>query len=344
MSSPVVVYDPTMTDEQSKVRGVGRYLQILRENFPEWNYINDVSIIEQLSTDKIFLNPFFNPFQPPLFNKKIAAKQITVVHDVIPLKYPRHFPAGLKGKFNLLANKKILEQSQLIVTDSEISKQGIKEKLKLPETKIKVIYPCLPKIFTTSRSAKKVVKPQLPADKYCLYVGDATWNKNLANLARAIKLADAICVFVGKVFGQINRLTEIQNRWQKELVEFFNLVRGDPRFIFPGFVSDEHLVEYYKNARANILVSRDEGFGFSYLEAASQQTPSLLADIPVLHEISQDAALFVNEERPEEISEKIKALVENEELRQILSQETKERSRFFSDSKFKQDYISLLQL
>ena len=35
---------------------------------------------------------------------------------------------------------------------------------------------------------------------YVLYVGDATWNKNLVNIARAIKLADVHCVFVGKVF------------------------------------------------------------------------------------------------------------------------------------------------
>jgi glycosyltransferase involved in cell wall biosynthesis len=342
VSHQVVVYDPTTTDEQSRVRGVGRYLQILQENFPEWTYTNDFSVIEQLPASAIFLNPFFNPFQPPLNTKKIIAKQLTVVHDLIPVKYPAHFPAGIKGKLNLLANKKMLEQSLIIITDSEASKQDIKEKFKIPETKIKVIYPCLPQIFTKSEKEKKPTNYQLPTTDYCLYVGDATWNKNLVNLAKAIKAADVTCVFVGKVFGQINRLTKVENAWQKELVEFFILARGDPRFVFAGFISDQELIALYKNARANLLVSRDEGFGFSYLEAASQQTPSLLADIPVLHEISQDAALFVDEQKPETIAEKIRALMSTEELRQTLGQEAKERLRFFSGDKFKKDFLSLL--
>lgn len=332
MSSQVFVYDLTSNDEQSRVRGVGRYLQILKENFPDWAFTSDVSNVEK---DAIFLNPFFNPLQPPLITKKISQKQIVVVHDLIPLKYPAHFPAGLKGRLNIMANKKTLSLYDLVITDSEASKVHIKERFKLPETNIKVIYPCLPKIFTIPQKKKTTPSYQIPTTNYFIYVGDATWNKNLVNLAKAIKLADITCVFVGKVFGQMNQLSKIENSWQKELFDFFELVKGDLRFVFPGFIADQELVNLYKNAQANILVSRDEGFGFSFIEAASQEVPSLLSDIAVLHEISQDTALFVNEQRPEEIAVKIRALVENKDLRQTLGQEAKERSRFFASAQFK---------
>ena len=342
MTPQVVVYDPAATDELSKVRGVGRYLQILKENFPDWTYTSDVSGLEKEARAEIFINPFFNPLSSPPVTKKIAQKQLLVIHDLIPLKYPSHFPAGIRGKLNILTNKKTLNLYDLIITDSEASKGDIKEKFKIPETKIKVIYPCLPQIFTIKLKEQESPTYQLPTTDYCIYVGDATWNKNLVNLAKAVKLADTTCVFVGKVFGQINQLTKVENLWQEELVEFFKLAKGDPRFVFPGFITDGELIALYKNAQANILVSRAEGFGFSYLEAASQETPSLLADIEVLHEISQDAALFVDEQKPEMIAEKIKGLVSTDELRQTLGQEAKERSRFFSAEKFRQDFLNLI--
>ncbi len=340
MPPQVIVYDPTLTDEQSRLRGVGRYLQILKENFPDWTFTNDVLGIEK---EAIFINPFFNPLFSPLITKKITKWQIIVIHDLIPLKYPAHFPAGLKGRFNVLANKKILPLYDLVITDSEVSKVDIKARLKIPETNIKVIYPCLPKIFTTAQKKKTLSNYQLPNTKYFIYVGDATWNKNLVNLAKAIKLADITCYFVGGVFGQMNQLNKIENAWQKELFEFFTMAKGDPRFVFPGFVADHELVNLYKNAQANILVSKDEGFGFSFIEASSQEVPSLLSDIAVLHEISQDAALFVDEKRPEEIAVKIKALLENEDLRQTLGQEAKERSRFFASAQFKNALDKLIK-
>lgn len=365
MSSQVYVFDPTATDEMSKVRGVGRYLQILKENFPNWTFTSEVSSIQQEGDDTVFINPFFNPYQPPVISKKFFPKQIVVIHDVIPLKYSAHFPAGLKGKLQLLSNKKALDHYDVVVTDSEASKNDIEEHLKVLETKIQVVYPCLPKIFTQppvissgtrnpvkrkTRSRSSVQDEVVQDDKernnvpsnYFLYVGDATWNKNLVNLAKAIKAADVNCVFVGRIFGQMNRLTSPENPWQKELVEFSNLVKGDPRFVFPGFITDGELVNLYKNALVNVLVSRDEGFGFSFLEASSQEIPSLLGDIAVLHEISQDAALFVDEQKPDEIADKMKALVENEDLRKTLGQEAKERSRFFSAERFTSDFKKFL--
>ena len=81
--------------------------------------------------------------------------------------------------------------------------------LGINEDKVKVIYPCLPKIFSNSKlvirdsEKQKQENPnyQLPVTNYCIYVGDATWNKNLVNLARAIKEINVTCVFVGKVFS-----------------------------------------------------------------------------------------------------------------------------------------------
>jgi len=142
----VFVYDPTASDKLSSVRGVGRYLQILKENFPKNTIFTDS--LKRISADSVFVNPFYNFLTTPLTLKRITQKQIAIIHDLMHLKDPSHFPAGVRGNINIFLNKLALKNYDLIITDSEASKRDIMEKLQVKSYKIKVIYPCLPKLFT----------------------------------------------------------------------------------------------------------------------------------------------------------------------------------------------------
>ena len=357
----ILCFDPTASDKQSKVRGVGRYLQILKENFPDWIFSNTLHVTRY--TLHVFINPFFNFLQKPITLKKIAKKQIAVIHDLIPLKYPQHFPKGLRGNFNIFLNKLALKNYDLIVTDSEASKKDIIQILKIPEEKIKVIYPCLPKVFKSeARSAKFekkmnslkklnseiVLNFELRISNFCLYVGDATWNKNLVNLAKAIKIANVTCVFVGKIFENFKKLhvtrytLHFNHPWQKELKEFFEITKNDKRFIFLGYVTDEDLIKLYQQASLNILPSRDEGFGFSYLEASSQGCPSVLSDIEVFQEIAKDNALYANPNYPNDIADKIIELYFDKKQQKTLGKKAQERVKFFSWEKFKKNFLEVI--
>ena len=276
--SKVYIFDPTQSDKLSSVRGVGRYLKLLKESFPEWVFTSDLSSIINRQAS-VFINPFFNFLQPPLTLKRLAPLQFAVIHDLIPLKYPEHFSAGVRGKINIVFNKLALKNYDLFITDSEAAKKDIVDILGLPDNKIKVVYPCLQKSFIGSEVDNF---SQDHPQKFCLYVGDATWNKNLVNLAKAIKIINVTGVFVGKVFQTKNH----DHPWQKELKEFFSVAKDDKRFVFPGFLTDSELIKFYQQASLNVLPSRDEGFGFSWLEAANFYCPSVLSYIPVLQEIS----------------------------------------------------------
>lgn len=337
----VYVYDPTEHDSLSKVRGIGRYLQILKETLPKSSAFT--SHLNEVPFDSIFINPFINLIQPPLMTKRIAKKQIGIIHDVIPLQFPQHFPVGLRGKLNTWRNKEAIKHYDVIITDSEVSKKNIVEKLRVLSSKLRVIYPGLTSVFTDSKSetlnTKQITNSNLKNSdlfrisklgfrNYSIYVGDVTWNKNLVNLAKAIKLGTLPCVFVGKTFTS-NVPT---NSWTSEFHEFMKIIKEDKRFSFPGFVSDNQLKTLYKDAVANILVSREEGFGFSYFEAASQKTPSILSDIEIFHETSGEAALFVDQNSPESIAQAIKNILEDKTLRKSLGQKAFERSQSLSDS------------
>jgi len=382
MSQKVFVYDPTASDKLSSVRGIGRYLQILKENFPEWTFSSFPPNPYPLTPNSLFINPFFNFLQPPLTLKRIAQKQIAVIHDLIPLKYPSHFPAGIRGNINIALNKYVLRNYDLIITDSEASKKDIMDKLKIKSEKLKVVYPCLPKIFSMKYKVSSMeninTKYKILDTRYCLYVGDATWNKNLVALARAIKIANVNCIFVGKVFenltvddrrlkvGVEDRKSKIEKNqsstfnhqplssiihplssnlhhpWQNELNEFNEITKNDKRFIFAGFVPDSELIKLYEQASFNILPSRDEGFGFSYLEAANFGCPSLLSDIPVLREISDGKAIFFDQKDPQNIANKIKEINSDKNLRNKIGADAKKRSQYFSGKKFREEIRSVL--
>ncbi len=344
MSKTVYVYDPTTVDKQSQVRGVGRYLQILKENFPEFRFTNDLSSIIHYPSS-IFVNPFFNFLSPPPTTKRVTQKQAAVIHDLIPLKYPNYFPMGLKGKFNVWLNKLALKNYETIITVSETVKKDIVRMLGVNENKVRVVYHCLPRVFVNSQPATCLPADRLRITNYCMYVGDATWNKNLVNLAKAIKIINATCVFVGRVFQQFNYSTiqQLNNPWQKELKQFFQEVNGDKRFVFAGYVSDSDLIKLYQQAVVNILPSRDEGFGFSWLEAASQRCPTVVNSIPVFHEIAADSAVFCDSNNIHDLANAIGELYFNRNTRNNWSGKAYERSRFFSAERFKKDCLRALE-
>jgi glycosyltransferase involved in cell wall biosynthesis len=94
-----------------------------------------------------------------------------------------------------------------------------------------------------------------------------------------------------------------------ELYGFYREIKDDSRFHLSGFVSDEALVNYYHHAEVNILISRDEGYGFSYLEAGTCGTPSVLADTRISREIAGDSAIYVDPEEPSSIAKGIKEIL-----------------------------------
>ena len=386
MNPLAYVLDPTATDTQSAVRGVGRYMQTLRDNFWQlqaeqyddatglqnavFAFVNDYS---QVPPDAILINPFYNIFQKPLKYSRLARKQITVIHDLIPIKYKKNFPVGLKGTFFKYVNWWLLKYTDLIVTDSEASKKDIMFFLKIPESKIRVIYPTVPKIFLPHLDAhEESVKHHHPFHKegdkdvpefselperqagvehiigpikdYILYVGDGSWNKNLPTLAQAIQKVNIPLVCVCNVFA--NREAFLKTKphpWQLSLYSFIKMTWSQPLFIFPGFVSDIDLLLLYKHARMNIMPSIDEGFGLPFIEAGYMSTPSVLADIPVFREIAHSAAIYANPHDPASLAQKINELYFDNVRQEKMSIEVFDRAQQFDPSRFTQAWISAVR-
>ena len=353
------IFDPSKIDPLSSTRGGGRFIQLLRENLN--SNTEFITTLENVQYDKTLIIPFFDPFSKPVLSKRIARKQTIVIYDVIPLKHKDQFPVGIRGKLNVFLNKQALKHYDCVVTISECSKKDLVRYLNVREDKIKVIYPTLSNVFKNSKlEIQNTNKNQAstnyqPPTKYCLYVGDVNWNKNIYTLAKAIKLADVPCVFVGKAFNTLTNhvglpenvppeysYQDLTHPWQQEFKEFVKELGRNKNFIFYGYVTDKELVDTYQKATLNLLLSRDEGFGFSYLEASSLGIPSLLSKTPVFQEIAQDAALFADPNSPSDIAKQIKSVWHDEKKLSDLGSKAKQRSVVFNRSKFTAEWQSII--
>jgi glycosyltransferase involved in cell wall biosynthesis len=88
-----------------------------------------------------------------------------------------------------------------------------------------------------------------------------------------------------------------------------------------GHVSDEELDALYSGAIAVACVSRDEGFGFTPLEAAAHGTPSIVADLPVFDETFGGAALRVPVGDPGPLADALLRLEREPEFRNRLAED-----------------------
>lgn len=124
--------------------------------------------------------------------------------------------------------------------------------------------------------------------KYALYIGNAYPHKNLEFLIKAWDGIDMPLVLAGGRSVFYDRL--------EKLIKNSNVLHV-------GHVEDTG--ELYKNAKVFVFPTLMEGFGLPPLEAMKAGVPVVASDIPVLHEVLGDAAVFFNPKDPEDLKEKI---------------------------------------
>jgi glycosyltransferase involved in cell wall biosynthesis len=335
---PVYIYDLTKKDSQSRVRGVGRYMQLLRICFNDvYRFVDDLA---EIPFDSIFIQPFFTLLQPPGLPLRRARVQVAIIHDLIPQKYPAHFPVGIRGQIHTLINKLDLHNYQYIIANSTATKKDI---VRILHKKASDVYPIYPAVFSLHRTnAKNIVSErvkELTLTPYIVYVGDVTWNKNIALLAKIVSTLPVRIIWVGKTF---TTNPDPENPWQAEFLAWKQETFKNPRSVIAGYVSDAELEHLYKHALCNVLISRDEGFGFSYAEAALQKTPSVLSDIGTFKETADSTALFTPPSDGVMIASQIMKFVQNEDYRRRMGQAAHRRTESFSREQFEREFETVI--
>ena len=318
-----------------RVRGTGFYISNLKESFlkfyPDNKYIFFSNSSELTKDIDIVHYPYFEPFflTLPIF---LRNRIVVTVHDLTPLVFPEHFKIGIKGKIKWQMQRSALRRVDAIITDSISSKKDIIKFTGIEEHGVNVVYLAAGDQFKKLQNAESKIqnlrkKYNLP-EKFALYVGDVTWNKNLTRLIEAVEKINVPLVMVGKAL--VDKSADLGNPWNKDLVNVREKIETNKKIICLGFVSNEDLVLLYNSATVFAMPSLYEGFGLPILEAMSCGCPVVTSQSGSIPEIGGDAPFYVDPYDIDNIAQGLKKVFLDEKLRKILSEKGIQQEKKFT--------------
>ena len=294
----VTVYYPGNQIEKKAARGVGRYAAWLQEACQE---VNTVKIVDKKSAAQVIHYTFFDLYKNTLRPVKKNQKLVVTVHDLIPLLFPKDYPVGWRGRINLWRQKSQLKKAAAIVADSQATKDDLVTKFKLPAQKITVVYLAAnPKLQAAgAEQIAQIKKSYALPDRYLLYVGDINFNKNLAQLIKALKFlpSEIHLVMVGKNFVPSDIPEWIILQEQMDLSE----VKDRVKFL-SSVTLDSELSALYSGAVAYVQPSYYEGFGLPLLEAMRCRTPVICQRNSSLSEVGGEHVIYSDSLRAEDFA------------------------------------------
>ncbi len=325
-----------------KFRGIGEYasnlLQFLKKSkdfeLIEFENLNDLQKVD------IIHYPFFDLFSNTLpFFKKFPT--VVTILDVIPLVFPNHYPAGIKGSLNNLLQKISLKNTQAVITISENSKKDIKNFLKIAEEKIFVTY------LAQSDDYKKIQdkyaldqvsnKFNLPK-KFVFFGGNNNWNKNLLNSVEACLDVGVDIVLRGESFREV----DIHDHPElKSYNEFLGKYSKHPKVHVLKYLSENESISLYNLAKLLLLPSFYEGFGLPILEAQACGIPVITSNTSSMPEVGQNSVVYVDPESIVDISNAIKKVFQDDSLRKNLIAKGFENIKRFSWDKTAAETINV---
>jgi len=320
-----------------------------RPKLPEFNYPNvhyrgfswpnklfnlSLEVLNRPQLDKLLggVDIFFAPNLNFLALSDDCRKIITV-HDLSFLHFKEFFTLKSRLWHWLILRKKILSRADVIIADSNNTKNDLINLFALPMEKIKVIYLGVEKNLNAISEENLIrvkEKYHLP-EKFILFLGALEPRKNLAGVI--------------KTFIALNNLNDYQliiggtGDWRQG--EIFNLTKNNQRIKFLGYVNEADKPALYQLAKVFVYPSYYEGFGLPLLEAMTYGCPVICGSNSSQTEVVGLAGLLVNPYNMSEIKQAIEGIIFDDDFRQQLIAKGLERSKMFSWQKTAQETLDV---
>ncbi|PQA93066.1 glycosyl transferase family 1 [Chryseobacterium shigense] len=242
----------------------------------------------------------------PLKWGKEPIRKIVTIHDLIFMRYPQYY-SFFDRKIHLWKFKKAAVSADAIIAISEQTKRDIITYLKVPESKIQVIYQGCHKAFKEQQSDESIQtvkeKFNLPG-RYILNVGTIEERKNLLSIVKGINGTEIPLVVVGK-----------KTSYYKKVEAFIRKNKMEKQVIFLEGVSMDELAVIYKLADIFVYPSFFEGFGIPVIEALFSKTVTITSNTSCLPEAGGEDSVYIDPGNDLDLGAKIKFLWEYESER-----------------------------
>lgn len=268
---------------------------------------------------------------PLKWNNK-SIKKVVTIHDLIFLRFPKYY-SFFDRKIHFWKFGKAAEQADLIIAISEQTKRDIIKYLKVPESKIRVVYQGCHQSFKEIQSPEFLnsvkEKFNLP-EKFVLNVGTIEERKNLLNIVKAVNGTEIPLVVIGKKTKYFNKV--------QKFIEKNKLLN---QVIFLENVSMEELAAIYKLSKIFVYPSFFEGFGIPVIEALFSGTAVITGNTSSLPEAGGPESLYVNPYQMEDLKSKILFLWNNKAERKRRAEKGLEYVQRFTDENIARELMNV---
>lgn len=271
---------------------------------------------------------------------KLPFPVVVTVHDVIPWSLPE-YRSRLRSKLYHFYARRALYKADHLITVSEFSKQEIHRLFKsIPAKNITVIGNSTPGMDLLGH-------PDLSLRRnYFLYVGGYDSRKNVPYLMDVFQktIAPHFPVDLILVGGSEHDLEPfITDKYCEKITDVVHL-KNKGKVILTASLEESQLHFLYQKALSFVHLSHYEGFNIPLLEAMHFGVPALVSDLPVHHEVAQDAALYVPVDDADALSGALKKMIHEPHLRDSLISKGKKRAAHFSLKKHAERTLEVYNL
>jgi glycosyltransferase involved in cell wall biosynthesis len=248
------------------------------------------------------------PFFPPV--PELRCPVVATLHDLIPMTYYDIATLPLRQRVFYRWNLRRAVNANALVTVSEHSRGEIAATLGADPAGIRVIHNAVdfvPEPDPLVLTRLGVARP------YVLFAGSHEPRKNLAGAIEAFSLVARVnseLTLVAIVDAGSGHSAESRRRLMASgLDQRARLVSG---------LADHDLRALYSQADVVLFPSLAEGFGLPPLQAAACGVPVVASDLPVIHEVLDDYAIYVDPKDPRSIAAGIERATVDLDLRESL--------------------------
>jgi glycosyltransferase involved in cell wall biosynthesis len=237
-------------------------------------------------------------------------KKVVSVHDLIFLRYPSFYHevdiAIYKAKV-----QSACARADKIIAISKQTAQDLMEFLKVPESKIEVVYQgCHPNFKRTTSTEEKAAikrKYKLP-DKYILNVGTIEERKNLGILIKALSLLPNDLQIPLVVVGRFTK-------YHKYVVKLARDLSVLPKIIFLNEASFSDFPAIYQSADVFVYPSLFEGFGIPLIEAIVSGIPVITSQGSCFSEAAGPYARYIDPQDATSLAKQLEHVLTDSDLK-----------------------------
>jgi glycosyltransferase involved in cell wall biosynthesis len=245
-------------------------------------------------------------------------RQVTVVHDVLPLRYPLEYRRQQPYLRHYVP--RVLRSSAAVVVSSESTRRDVLDAYRVPAERVHVVV-CG---FDDRRFSPGPAGAAPGTEPYALFVGNVMPHKNLHRLVEAFARVRARLPVRLAIRGGGRPIHVAALRHRIDALSVGAHVDWQP------WAGDDDLLALYRGAQMLVLPSLYEGFGLPALEAMACGIPVVASKVASLPEVVGEAAVFVDPEDVGSIAEAMARVFADDALAKELRSRGLARARLFS--------------